>query len=102
GTIGDAGSFSFYVSKNVCTAEGGMLTTNDPELAERVRRFSLHGLSADAWKRFGGDGRPTYEVVEPGLKCNMTDIQASLGLHQLRRLEEGLVRRREIWERYDA
>jgi dTDP-4-amino-4,6-dideoxygalactose transaminase len=101
GTIGDFGAFSFYVTKNVVTAEGGMLTTADGEAADRLRRLALHGLSADAWTRFSDDGFRHYELVEPGFKYNMTDLQAALGLHQLRRVEQNLVRRQEIWRRYD-
>lgn len=102
GTIGDYGTFSFYVTKNVVTAEGGMVTTSDPEAAGRIKRLALHGLSADAWKRFSDSGFKHYEVVEPGFKYNMTDLQASLGLHQLARVEASLRRRQEIWSAYDA
>lgn len=101
GTLGDMGTFSFYATKAVVTGEGGMLTTGDPALAERARRLSLHGMSADAWHRFTDGPGDDYDVVEPGFKSNMTDIQASLGLHQLSRAEEGLHRRETIWRRYD-
>ncbi len=100
GTIGDIGCYSFYVTKNVVTAEGGMATTNNEEYAKRMRVLSLHGMSADAWKRYGTDGYKHYEVVEAGYKYNMTDIQASLGLHQLARVEENWKRRKEVWDRY--
>jgi dTDP-4-amino-4,6-dideoxygalactose transaminase len=101
GTLGDFGTFSFYVTKNVVTAEGGMVTTANPAWAARVKTLGLHGLSADAWKRFSDEGFRHYEVIEPGFKYNMTDIQAALGLHQLRRVEENLTRREEIWAYYD-
>ena len=101
GTFGDFGAFSFYVTKNVVTGEGGMVTTGDTERAARIKRLALHGLSADAWKRFSDDGFEHYEVVEPGFKYNMTDLAAALGIHQLDRVEANLVRRCEIWARYD-
>jgi dTDP-4-amino-4,6-dideoxygalactose transaminase len=102
GTLGDLGAFSFYVTKNVITAEGGMVTTADPGWAERIKVLALHGLSADAWKRFSDEGYKHYEVTEPGFKYNMTDLQAALGIHQLRRVEENLVRRRDVWASYDG
>jgi dTDP-4-amino-4,6-dideoxygalactose transaminase len=101
GTFGAFGAFSFYVTKNVVTGEGGMLTTASDELAARSKRLALHGLSADAWSRFSDKGFKHYEVVEPGFKCNMTDIQAALGIHQLARVEENLGRREQVWEAYD-
>jgi dTDP-4-amino-4,6-dideoxygalactose transaminase len=101
GTLGDLGAFSFYVTKNVVTGEGGMVTTRQAEWADRIKILALHGLTADAWKRFSDEGFKHYEVTEPGFKYNMTDLQASLGLHQLARIEAGLRRRREIWARYD-
>jgi dTDP-4-amino-4,6-dideoxygalactose transaminase len=79
-----------------------MLTTSDPRVAERARVLSLHGLSADAWSRYSNARTKTYEVLEPGYKYNMTDLQASLGLAQLARIDASLERRREIWARYDA
>jgi dTDP-4-amino-4,6-dideoxygalactose transaminase len=101
GTIGDVGAFSFYVTKNVVTGEGGMLVTADAEQATRAKTLGLHGMSADAWKRFSDEGFKHYEVVEPGFKYNMTDMQAALGIHQLARVETNLARRNEIWRRYD-
>ena len=101
GTLGDLGAFSFYVTKNVTTAEGGMVTTADGVRAKRIMTLALHGLSADAWKRFSDEGYKHYEVAEPGFKYNMTDLQASLGIHQLRRVEENLVVRRDLWAYYD-
>jgi len=102
GTIGDIGAFSFYVTKNVVTGEGGMVTTASRDWAHRIRTLALHGMSADAWKRFSDEGFKQYEIVEAGFKYNLTDMQAALGIHQLARVEENLVRRREIWARYDV
>lgn len=96
-----ASAYSFYATKNVVTGEGGMLTTDDDELAADVRVRSLHGLSRDAWKRYSADGYRPYDVTLPGWKYNMTDMQAALGLHQLRRVEANLARRESIWQRYD-
>lgn len=101
GTVGDFGAFSFYATKNVVTGEGGMLTTANNEWADRVRRLALHGLSADAWKRFSDAGFKHYEVMEPGFKYNMMDLQAAIGLPQLARVEANLVHRENIWARYD-
>jgi dTDP-4-amino-4,6-dideoxygalactose transaminase len=101
GTLGDLGAFSFYVTKNVVCGEGGMVTTANPAWASRIKTLALHGLSADAWKRFSDAGYKHYEVIEPGFKYNMMDLQGALGLHQLRRVEDNLVRRQEIWARYD-
>lgn len=88
GSIGDATSFSFYATKNLCTGEGGMLTTDDRELADRARILSLHGMSKNAWNRYDKKGSWFYEVLYPGFKYNMTDIQAALGLQQLMKLEK--------------
>lgn len=102
GTIGDLTCFSFYVTKNLVTAEGGMVTTADPELAARIKMYALHGMSRDAWKRFSDEGYRHYEVLVPGFKYNMTDLQAALGIHQLARIPANAARRAAIWERYDA
>jgi dTDP-4-amino-4,6-dideoxygalactose transaminase len=102
GTIGDLTAFSFYVTKNMTTGEGGMIATADPELAARTKTLALHGITADAWKRFSDEGYRHYQCVAPGFKYNMMDLQAAIGLHQLPRLEAWLARRAEIWERYDV
>jgi len=99
GTIGDFTCFSFYVNKNITTCEGGMVTTHRLSWAERIRVLSHHGLSTIAWKRVTSAGH--YEVVEAGYKYNLTDINAALGLNQLKRVEESWRRRREIFERYN-
>ena len=101
GTFGDLGAFSFYATKNVVTGEGGMITTSNPALSERLRTLRLHGLSGDAWRRYSDDGFKHYEIVEPGFKYNMMDLQAALGIHQLARVESNLKRRQQIWARYD-
>jgi dTDP-4-amino-4,6-dideoxygalactose transaminase len=103
-TIGShsrAACFSFYAIKNMTTGEGGMITTGDDTLAQRLRLLSLHGISRDAWKRYTEAGSWYYEVLEPGYKYNMTDIQASLGIHQLHRLDGFIRRRQEIASIYD-
>ena len=93
--------FSFYATKNLTTAEGGMLV-GPPELIERAREWGLHGMNRDAWKRYGKDGSWFYEVVCPGFKYNLTDIQAALGIHQLRKLPQFHARRKAIVRQYNA
>ncbi len=92
-------AFSFYATKNLTTGEGGMLT-GDPELVDRARTLSLHGMSRNAWKRYEAEGSWRYDIVAPGFKCNMTDIQAALGLAQLDRLQQMQQRRKEIVASY--
>ncbi len=92
--------FSFYATKNLTTGEGGMLC-GPRELVDEARIWSLHGMSRDAWKRYSAEGSWYYEVVRPGFKYNMADIQAALGLHQLRRLPAFHARRTEIARRYN-
>ncbi len=93
GSIGDFTCFSFYATKNITTGEGGMVTTDDPEWADRMRRMSLHGLSRDAWKRYTNQGSWYYEIVAPGFKYNLTDMAAALGLSQLQKAERFLKER---------
>lgn len=100
GTFGDFGCFSFYVTKNVVTGEGGMVAAKRQEDIERVKVLSLHGMSKDAWHRFGDSGYRHYQVVECGFKYNMMDLQAAIGIHQLARIEKNWLRRRAIWDRY--
>lgn len=102
GTIGDFGCFSFYVTKNVATGEGGMVLARDEEDAARIKVLALHGMSKDAWNRFGNEGYRHYYVTECGFKYNMMDIQAAIGIHQLARVEANWTRRGEIWRRYKA
>jgi dTDP-4-amino-4,6-dideoxygalactose transaminase len=101
GAWGNLAAFSFYVTKNITTIEGGAVMTDSEEIAEEVERLALHGLSLGAWQRFSDAGFRHYEVVRPGYKYNMTDVQASLGLRQLPRLDAWIDRRAELWERYD-
>ena len=101
GTIGDYGCFSFYVTKNIITGEGGMVIAADDQRAARARVLSLHGMDRDAWKRFSSSGYRHYEVVAPGYKYNMMDLQAALGLQQLKRVEPYWQRRAAIWAQYN-
>jgi len=101
GTIGDLTVFSFYVTKNLVTGEGGMITTANSTYAEKIQTYALHGMSKGAWKRYSDEGFKHYRIVYPGFKYNMMDIQAALGIHQLLKIESSLKRREEIWHRYD-
>lgn len=100
GTFGDFGCFSFYVTKNMTTVEGGMILAANSADADRLKVLTLHGMSRDAWKRYSDEGYKHYQVVNAGFKYNMTDLAASLGLHQLARIERGHLRRRQIWQKY--
>jgi dTDP-4-amino-4,6-dideoxygalactose transaminase len=93
-------AFSFYATKNLTTGEGGMLT-GPPEMIDQARIWSLHGMSRDAFKRYTSEGSWRYDVVLPGFKYNMPDIQAAIGLHQLARLDSMQRRRRAIVAQYD-
>lgn len=101
GTTGDFTSFSFYATKNVTTGEGGMVTTESADAAERIRIASLHGMSRAAWSRHQSIRPSRYDVVMPGFKYNMMDLQAAIGLHQLASVERNHARRAEICARYD-
>ncbi len=101
GNFGEFGCLSFYVTKNIITGEGGMVLTNNDDDAARIKILALHGMTKDAWKRFSDEGFKHYQVVEAGFKYNMMDIQAAIGIHQLRRIEKYWERRWEIWRRYD-
>jgi dTDP-4-amino-4,6-dideoxygalactose transaminase len=100
GTFGGFGCFSFYVTKNMTTGEGGMILTADETHADRIKILALHGMSKDAWQRFSDEGYKHYYVVECGFKYNMMDIQAAIGIHQLRRIQKNWERRQEIWAIY--
>ena len=102
GTIGDLTVFSFYVTKNLVTGEGGMITTGNGAYADMIQTYGLHGMSKGAWKRYSDEGFKHYRIVYPGFKYNMMDIQAALGIHQLSKTATYLKRREEIWHRYDA
>jgi len=100
GTIGDFTCFSFYATKPLAAGEGGMVTTEKDDWAERIRVLRLHGISKDAWKRYSTGGSWYYEVTEAGYKYNMTDIQAALALSQLRKLDFMWERRKYITDMY--
>lgn len=100
GTLGDLTAFSFYATKNLTTGEGGMLA-GSVEVIDEARIWSLHGMSRDAWNRYGETGSWYYEVIRPGFKCNMSDIQAAIGVQQLKKIPGFQERRREIVERYN-
>jgi perosamine synthetase len=95
-------AFSFYATKTITTGEGGMLTTADAEVADRARLMALHGISRDAWNRYGSDGKWHYDVIEAGYKYNLTDIAGALGRVQLSRADDMLVRRERVAARYTA
>lgn len=95
----DVTCFSFYANKTITTGEGGMAVTDDDEVAARLRRMSLHGLSQDAWKRYSG-GSWDYRIIAPGFKYNLTDLASAIGIHQLRRAESLRRRREELAEHY--
>ena len=101
GSIGDATCFSFYATKNITTAEGGMITTNREDLADKMRILSLHGISKDAWKRYSSEGSWYYEIEYSGYKYNMSDLQASIGIHQMKKLDQMQKRREEIADMYN-
>ena len=101
GTFGEFGCFSFYVTKNIVTGEGGMVLAENESDASRIKILALHGMSKDAWKRFSDEGYKHYQVVECGFKYNMMDLQAAIGIHQLKRVEMYWRKRQEIWERYN-
>lgn len=101
GTFGDYRCFSFYVTKNIVTGEGGMVLAKKKKDIARIKILGLHGMSADAWKRFGDQGYKHYYVVEAGFKYNMMDLQAAIGIHQLNKVEQYWQRRQMIWWRYN-
>jgi len=100
GTIGDFGCFSFYVTKNLATGEGGMIVGKNANLIARAKTLALHGMSKDAWHRYSDKGYKHYQVVEAGFKYNMMDLQAAIGIHQLSRLDANWIRRLAIWHIY--
>ena len=100
GARSDAVAFSFYATKTLTTGEGGMVTTHDDSLAEALRILCLHGISKDAWNRYTDKGNWYYQVLEPGFKYNLSDIQSAIGLHQLRKLERFIEVRTGYARRY--
>ena len=101
GGFGDIGCFSFYVTKNIVTGEGGMIVTNDERFAGRIKVLGLHGMSKDAWNRISDEGYKHYQVIHAGYKYNMMDIQAAMGIHQLKRVDKYWERRKDIWDNYN-
>ncbi len=100
GSFGDTQVFSFHPNKNMTTGEGGCVATRDAELAQKIKLLRFHGIDRDSWNRYGKSGHQDYEIVLPGLKYNMMDIQAALGVHQLQELEGFIARRTVLAERY--
>ncbi|MBL8013822.1 MAG: DegT/DnrJ/EryC1/StrS family aminotransferase [Candidatus Omnitrophica bacterium] len=100
GMFGDLSCFSFYVTKNIVTGEGGMVLTSNKKYSDAIKVLGLHGMSKDAWKRFSDEGYKHYQIVYAGFKYNMMDIQAAIGIHQLKRVNEYWKRREDIWYQY--
>lgn len=100
GTISDVTCFSFYATKTLSTGEGGMICTNNDEIAERAAIMRMHGINRNAWKRYSESGSWYYEVVAPGYKYNFTDLQASLGIPQLKKVDDMWNARKKIAQRY--
>ena len=100
GSSADISCYSFYANKTITTGEGGMACTEHPGYAERMRMMSLHGISRDAWKRYTADGSWFYEILAPGFKYNLTDIAASIGLHQLKKADALHARRIQLASAY--
>ncbi|HSW70601.1 MAG TPA: DegT/DnrJ/EryC1/StrS aminotransferase family protein [Gammaproteobacteria bacterium] len=100
GSFGDTQVFSFHPNKNITTGEGGCVSTRDPVLAKKISLLRFHGIDRDAWNRYGKNGNQDYEVVMPGFKYNMMDLQAALGIHQLQDLNSFIARRAELANRY--
>ncbi|MHC1698429.1 MAG: DegT/DnrJ/EryC1/StrS family aminotransferase [Geobacteraceae bacterium] len=102
GSFDSVSVFSFHPIKNITTGEGGMVCTRDEKLAEEISLLKFHGMSREAWKRYSAQGTPNYDIVLPGFKYNMMDIQAALGIHQLRKLDRFIEQRTKIAEFYNA
>lgn len=102
GTIGDFGCFSFYSTKNIVTGEGGMVVAKNPDDLPVIRKLSLHGMSKHAWNRFSSSGYNHYDVEVPGYKYNMMDLQAAIGLAQIRKVDKFQLRRKQIWNYYSS
>jgi len=102
GTIGDITCFSFYATKTLTTGEGGMITTENPAWADRMKRLRLHGITKDAWNRYSDKGSWEYDVSEAGYKYNITDIASAIGVEQLKKSNEMNLARRKIADRYNS
>jgi len=100
GSFGDTQVFSFHPNKNMTTGEGGCVVTRDQQLADQVARLRFHGIDRQAWNRYGKSGSQDYEIVLPGFKSNMMDLQAAIGIHQVKELGGFIARRNELAERY--
>jgi len=100
GSFGDIQTFSFHPNKNMTTGEGGCITTHDEALIQKIRALRFHGIDRSAWDRYGKKGDQAYDVIAPGFKYNMMDIQAALGIHQLPELEDFIAKRTLLAERY--
>ena len=100
GSIGDMGVFSFYATKNLAVGEGGMIISNNESLISKLKISALHGMSKDAWSRFSDDGYKHYKVEMAGFKYNMPDIQAAIGIHQLKKVKQYAAKRERIWKLY--
>jgi len=101
GSFNSISIFSFHPNKNITTGEGGMVCTRDESLAEEISLLKFHGMSREAWKRFAATGTPNYDIMLPGFKYNMMDIQAAIGIHQLPRLDGFIERRTAIADFYN-
>ena len=101
GTFGTYGCFSFYATKNLVTAEGGMIITSLDKKIKKLKQLALHGMSKDAWRRYSDKGYKHYDVIDSGFKYNMTDIQASLGVEQLKKIDSFWKKRERIWNIYN-
>ncbi len=100
GSFGDVAVFSFYPTKNMTTGEGGMVTTNDPELADRIRKFAFFGIDKEVWERYGKKQGWQYDIILPGFKYNMSDVLATIGRVQLKQLDRFNLKRSEIADFY--
>lgn len=101
GTFGDFGCFSFYATKNLVTGEGGMIITNNKKFYQKIKVLSLHGMDKAAWNRYGKQGYRHYDVTQIGYKYNMSDIQSSIGIEQLKKLNIHHKIRENIWNKYE-
>lgn len=101
GTLGDLTAFSFYATKNLTTGEGGMVTTSRRRWAEMIQILASQGMTRGAWRRYSDKGYKHYQILVPGFKFNMMDLQAGIGLHQLAKIERYLEIREKIWKAYD-
>jgi dTDP-4-amino-4,6-dideoxygalactose transaminase len=102
GSFDSMSVFSFHPIKNITTGEGGMVCTRDEALAEEISLMKFHGMSREAWKRYESSGTPNYDIILPGFKYNMMDIQAAIGIHQLAKLDAFIAKRSEIARFYNA